>query len=181
MRTNTLRKCSKCRFASRRAFVGRAYVNGDRPAQLRILRLIAVALAGVAVHLQVARDHLHRAEGLQIGVAPVGVRRPSRWFPFEPCDGIQIGGCGFWYGRGQRFTYCDVVVPALERERARARSTRSTIRSCASWKRSCEKVGLTPKVWYSAPMPRTKPLISRPPLMHVDHRVLFGHGERVGP
>src|SRR3954464_9852839 len=39
------------------------------------------------------------------------------------------------------------------------------MRSCASWKRSCEKVGLTPKVWYSAPIPRTKPVIRRPPLM----------------
>ena len=36
------------------------------------------------------------------------------------------------------------------------------MRSWASWKRSWLEVGSTPKTWYSAPMPRTKPVISRP-------------------
>ena len=37
------------------------------------------------------------------------------------------------------------------------------IRSCASLKRSRERVGSAPKVKYSTPMPRTKPLMMRPP------------------
>jgi hypothetical protein len=33
------------------------------------------------------------------------MRAAQRMVEPEPCEGIQIGGCGFWYGRGQGLTY----------------------------------------------------------------------------
>ena len=81
-----------------------------------------------------------------------------------PWDGLQIGGCGCCSGRGHGLTYRSLKWRPYH-SNGPGRVQASTMRSCASWNRLRDWVGSSWNVWYSAPMPRTKPEMTRPPEM----------------
>src|SRR5258706_12539356 len=105
----------------RLGFPARGFVRGSdvyrhRPTEPTILGLVAEGLAGIAVHLQIALHHVRRAEGLQVGVAPVRVRRPV--------DGLLAAlrrdpdrRMRLLIRAGPEVDILDVVVPALESKR----------------------------------------------------------------
>ena len=101
-----------------RLLVGLGDIGRRGPADLGRRRRIAVLPLGhLAIHVEVARDRGERAVGLEIDVAPVRVR--------GPLDGLgrALGGAPdrrvrLLVGAGPEVHVFEVIVPALERERA---------------------------------------------------------------
>ena len=85
----------------------------------------------------------------------------SRALPSLP-TGVQTGGCGCWYGRGQTLTerYWKCVPSQLNGPSCEVIAFR--IRSCASQKRSTRSAGLVLAGEISNGTPLTKPMSSRP-------------------
>src|SRR5256885_6691141 len=88
-----------------RGLVSLADIHRPRPAELPVLAGIAVIRAGIAVLLEIALHHLHRAEGLQVGIAPIGMRRPlDRLLAALRRNPDRRGGVSLKAGPGGRHT-----------------------------------------------------------------------------
>ena len=101
----------------------------------------------------------------------------SRALPSLP-TGVQTGGCGSWYGRGQTLTerYWKCVPSQLNGPSCEVIAFR--IKSCASQKRSTRSAGFVLAGEISNGTPLTKPISSRP--REITSIVAYSSATRIG-